>query len=409
MMLLRWSLCGAALCLGTLATATFAQGVEAVVALRDGGASKSGALLREGADGIEIQVQDGAGSHTQFLRWDQIRTLTAVGASAAREKRLAAGAMLWRGRSRLDRGDLAGARIMFTRAAESIDSSAVLARMMVQEAIARTAAVDLDRWDESLAASLTAATMRARVAVPSEWLATPSAFDADSGLILGIAPVWLDGASAKRAQQRFVAEALRARDQNEVALAQLFTLCARIAAADAGNPEKSPARVTAAAPADDGEVSKLAGQSVALEVEPALEPASFAARAAARLGVRVLTGWADAVSADAPARKRGRETLHAIARAESGAVRMWAIYGEGRSLVMEDDADKVRLGVGKMLLIPAAYGAESPRLAEAALVQSSIALARIHDDESAAVLRALHTQTTDSDRLEVQSNTGATP
>lgn len=375
--------------------------VSATVALRDGGGSKSGELVRETADGVEIKVQDDAGIHRQFLRWDQIGALTSDGANAERAQRLAVGALLWRGRSRLAHGDLEGARLMFAQASGAVEDSALLERMMVDEGIARTASVDPGRWAESLAASLSAASLRARFDVPQEWLANPSAFDAASGLILDVAPVWFDGASARRAQESLVAAADRARLENDLSRAQLCTLCARIAAADAGDAQKAPSRVSAPTQGAASEAQK--------STEVPIDPSPLAARAAAKLGLRLLTGWADAVSADAPARKRGRETLQSIARAENGEVRMWAIYGEGRSLVMEDDADKVRLGVGKMLLIPAAYEAESPRLAEAALVQSAIALARIHDDESAAVLRAMQRERNESDRNEEPSNPGAIP
>ena len=59
---------------------------------------------------------------------------------------------------------------------------------------------------------------------------------------------------------------------------------------------------------------------------------------------------------------------------------------------MESEPDDVRRGVGKMLLVPAAYGLEMPRLAEAALAQSAIALARIGDDQSAVILRRIQSE-----------------
>ncbi len=401
MMSLTGALCGIAVTLMAQSESPVAARVDARVTLRDGGGSASGELVREGADGIEIEVKDESGAHQQFFRWDQIRGLTPESADAQRAQRLAAGALLWRGRTRLEHGDLEGARRMFSQAGGALDPSAVLARMMVDEAIARTASVDPDHWDESLAASLSSAALRARFDVPKAWLGDSSAFDAASGLILDVAPAWFDGASAKQAQESLTAAADRARGENDLARAQLCTLCARIAAADAGDPQKAPSRVTSTTAVAAEEAQKLS--------DPSLDPSPLASRTAARLGLRLLTGWADAVSADATSRKRGRDTLQSIARSESGALRVWAIYGEGRSLVMEADADKVRIGVGKMLLIPAAYGAESRRLAEAALVQSAIALARIHDEESAAVLRAMHRDMNESDRDEDPSNTGAMP
>ncbi len=367
---------------------------RAVVELRDGGAKTSGTLLGEGADGIELAVESAEGSHTQFLRWDQVFSLTTPVENAARAPRIAAGERVWRGRSRLSRGDLRAAREVFQQSLEHVDRAAPISRMLVNEGLARTATAAPDLWTDSLEAALSAASWRARISVPDAWLGSHDAFDVRSGLMLAVAPAWLDGAEAKRAREQLAAAADRERLSGDHPLAQLLTLAARIAAADAGTPEKAPARVSAAPPAV-GEDPRSA--------DAMHEPASTAARAASKLGLRLLTGWADAVSADAPARKRGRETLQAIARSESGPVRMWAIYAVGRSLAMDDDADKVRSGVGMMLTIPAAYASEAPRLADAALVQSTIALERIHDDDSAAALRAMRSSRRAADQFESQS------
>ncbi len=404
---LRTVCVSATLCVVVLGASGTALSADALVVLRDGGATRTGELLREGADGVEIEVKSADGALTHFLRWDQIRTLTSDSSSAQREQRLARGAELWRARVRLARGDLPAARTLFTQASRAVDAAAVLERMIIEEGIAQTALVDEEAWAESLASNLTASVFRSRYQLPAEWIAQPHTVDARTGLLLGVAPVWLDGASAQQARESLIVAADRARVQSDLALAELLTLASRIAAADAGTPEKAPARVTTTAPAST--------QAPASTSEPertahtTLEPATLEARSAAKLAAKLLTGWADAVAADAPARKRGRDALQSIARVENGAVRMWAIYAEGRSLAMEEDPDKVRIGVGKMLLIPAAYSAEAPRLAAAALLQSSIALVRIHDDESAAVLRRLHTATDDTDRIDVQSNPGASP
>lgn len=97
-----------------------------------------------------------------------------------------------------------------------------------------------------------------------------------------------------------------------------------------------------------------------------------------------------------------------MTKSAEGKLRLWAIYAEGRSFAMESDPEEVRRGVGKMLLIPAAYGSEIPRLSEAALAQSAIALARIQDDEAAATLRRIKSEYESefSGRIEPQQGDG---
>ena len=356
------------------------------VNLRDGGSSEEATVLKESADGIEIQVgaakSDPADkSSTQFLRWDQIRSIGGDSSDVVRTRRLEIGESLWRGRIRLARGDLSGARECFLVAALGIEPTAPLLNMMVAEGIAQTASVAKDEWAMSLAAALKLSILRGRIGVPKSWIDASDPIDHDGGLILSVAPAWIDGDSAKMAQSFLVAAADRARSENDLALAQIDSDAARIAAADAGLPQPpaTKARETESASTD----SLPSGN---------FPPVTNSVKSAAKNGAKFLSLWADAVSSDAGARKKSRATLAQMIRVEEGMLRVWAVYAEGRSLVMESDPDEVRRGVGKMLMIPAAYGIEMPRLAEAALAQSAIALARIQDDESAAILRRIQSE-----------------
>lgn len=129
------------------------------------------ALLKESADGIEIQIPEAKpdtadASSTQFLRWDQIRSISGESSDIERSRRLEIGEALWRGRMRLARGDLSGARECFLIAAKGIEPSASLLRMMVAEGIAQTASVAKDEWVQSLEASLNLSVLRGRIGVP---------------------------------------------------------------------------------------------------------------------------------------------------------------------------------------------------------------------------------------------------
>jgi hypothetical protein len=282
------------------------------------------------------------------------------------------------------RGDLKGARECFLVAAKGIEPSASLLRMMASEGIAQTASVARDEWAQSLEAALKLSVLRGRIGVPKLWIDAIDPIDPidhDGGLILSVAPVWIDGDSAKSAQGFLVAAADRARSENDLALAQIDSDAARIAAADAGLPQP---------PAGKSREAQITSPDSLPSGH--LPPATNSAKSAAKNGAKFLALWADAVSSDPAARKKSRTSLAQMIRSEEGMLRVWAMYAEGRSLVMESDPDEVRKGVGKMLMIPAAYGIEMPRLAEAAVAQSAIALARIQDGESAAILRRIQSE-----------------
>ena len=374
----------AAMCAGSFCVA--AEQTLCTVNFRDGGGHKEGSVLKESADGIEIQIAGATldtadASSTQFIRWDQIRSISGDSAEPIRSRRLEIGESLWRGRTRLTRGDLRGARECFLVAAKGIEPSASLLRMMASEGIAQTASVARDEWAQSLEAALKLSVLRGRIGVPKLWIDAIDPIDHDGGLILSVAPVWIDGDSAKSAQGFLVAAADRARSENDLSLAQIDSDAARIAAADAGLPQPPEGKSREA-------------QSSFPDSLPSgnLPPATISAKSAAKNGAKFLALWADAVSSDPAARKKSRTSLAQMIRSEEGMLRVWAMYAEGRSLVMESDPDEVRKGVGKMLMIPAAYGIEMPRLAEAAVAQSAIALARIQDGESAAILRRIQSE-----------------
>ena len=356
------------------------------VDFRDGAGRKEATILKETPDGIEIQVEaaqngEAAGSYTQFIRWDQIRSISGDSAEPMRLRRLEIGEALWRGRTRLSRGDLNGARECFLLSESGIEPSAQLLKMMVAEGIAQTASVAREEWAESLKAALKLAVLRGRIGVAKSWMGTSDPVDIDGGLILAVAPAWMDGDSAKKAQSILVEAADRARTENDLALAKIQSDVARIAAADAGLPQPAAAK--------EREVSNPSPDS---NPQSDLPAATNSAKSAAKNGAKFLSLWADAVSSDPAARKKSRTALAQTSRNEEGMLRVWAMYAEGRSLVMESDPDEVRRGVGKMLMIPAAYGLEMPRLAEAAVAQSAIALARIQDDQSAATLRRIQSE-----------------
>ncbi|NBX37540.1 MAG: hypothetical protein EBR10_10040, partial [Planctomycetes bacterium] len=132
-------------------------------------------------------------------------------------------------------------------------------------------------------------------------------------------------------------------------------------------------------------------------------------RGALRKGAQLIELWADALSGDEASRKRARQQLAQLERSEEGALRLLAIYAQGRSLAAENDPEEVRRGVGRMLLIPAAHADMLPALTDAALMQSAEALTRIRDDASAGILRAARADMQEQFQASRSVETGDTP
>jgi len=339
-----------------------AVGDRMTIELRDGLGRRDVELISEDADGMKVRWGTGDATVEQTLRWDQIRGVEGGGAQPQRASWLSSGEQLWRGRSRLARGDLVAARAAFSAAsaqlAEPSNAQARLQRLMALEGLARTsAAVPNDAARVALA--LEAAALRSQFGALDAWLTGGDAFDARSGLMLRVPPAWRDAQGAAAACASLDAAAERAREAKDSIAVALLESAARIASAEAGKPRSPEAPSKSTVP-----------------------------RGPLRKGAQLIDLWADALSSDEAARKRARQGLAQFERSEEGTLRLLAIYAQGRSLAMENDPEEVRRGVGKMLLIAAAHADAIPDLTASALEQSAEALVRIRDDAAAAILRA---------------------
>lgn len=360
------------------------------VELWDGSGRVEGFLVGEGPEGISVRARDEETAPTVALRWDQVESIATPAESSERSERLALGAALWRGRTRVMRGDLAGARVEFAKALAAAPDEARVLRALAQEGLARTAEADPSSPD-SLIAALSTAASRATQPLPREWIGGGDPVDAQTGLLLGVLPAFRDGVRAQAAQVALERAAREATDSGDRVAASLLFAAARIAAADSG---------ITVAPRAGGDPQPTASEGNA---------ASGDARARGKRAVRLMEAWADAVATDPTARKRGRTTLNTLLRTLEGASRAVALYAIGRGQCMESDPDIVRQGAARMLIVAAAYEAEAPHLAAAAQAQAAIALARIGDEESAAVLRALDDSPSTSTTTSRPAGQGAIP
>lgn len=339
------------------------RGPQVTVQLRQRAGAKSGRAAVEDADGITIE-EAGSPPQRQFIRWDLVRAVdSAPGqpAPALRAERLAVGELVWRGRMRLERGDAAAAEPLLAQATAAL--------------VGQSGPLALEAWSLLLRARLALGGELADAAVlvpalragaqPVGDAPAPAALadpvDAQAGLVAAAPPAWATSAQAARASAAF--RSVASAGGPAAPIAQLY---AQIAAADAGSPEAPPARSRGAAPA----------------------PGAPAPRGALAQGMALLEAWAGAVSNDADARRRGRETLKRLSRELSSAMRGWCLYAVGRSLSMEADAKLRRTGATEMLKAAAEYGALSPILAQAAQSRAAAALDAAGDAESAASLRA---------------------
>ena len=335
-----------------------------LVELRDGAGRIEGRLNREDAEGIEVAA--GGTNPARRIRWDQIRVLKAEPAPATRARRMTCGEWLWRGRARLARSDAAAAREAFKQATALIEPEAVVLAMLAAEGRARAGALSPVRWSDSVGSALAASQLRTRRKPADPWFEGADPVDGASGLILSLPPAWIGSAFARRAASSMQAAADEARRRGDPEMAGLLEIGAAIAAADA-----APAGGTTSA------------------VPPSPKPgASSQNKPSALPGARLLALWAESVSPDPAVRAKARDAIRTMPQAGTRAIRAWAIYAEARSLTMETDPKIIRLGAGKLLLIPAAYALDCPALVDAALFQAAQALERLRDPESAAALRS---------------------
>lgn len=343
-----------------LACALSGAHAQVTVELRHQGGSREGRLVAEDNDGVTVELP-GSPPMRQFIRWDLVRSIDGGGPPpASRAARLALGESIWRGRVRIDRGDAAAAEQLLQPAAASLSRE--------------SGPLALAAWEELLRARIALGGELAEVAVRTPSLRAmarpvgdppvalpPRAepIDAQTGLVAAAPPAWASPSQAARAEAGFKALASGSRDVAPVA--QLY---AQIAAADAGHPQPPPprgARPVGSPPPPRGPLAR---------------------------GVDLLEAWAGAVSDDAEARRRGRETLRRMSRELSPAMRAWAIYAGGRSLAMESDPKQRRIGATEMLKAAAAHGALAPTLERAAESRAAEALDAAGDGASAALLRA---------------------
>lgn len=333
---------------------------QVTVTLRHQGGDRVGRIAAEDGDGITLEVP-GAPPQREFIRWDIVRSVDGGGvAPQSRAQRMALGESIWRGRIRLDRGDAAAAEPLLQAAASSLSrESGPLALAAWEELLRARIALGGELAEGAVRAPSLRASVRASGDLPVALPSRADPLDAGTGLVPSAPPAWATRAEATRAREGFQSIAASSRD-----VALLAGLYAQIAAADAGDPQPPPPR---------------GARPVGSPPPP---------RGALARGVELLEAWAAAVSNDAEARKRGRETMRRMARELSPAMRAWAIYAGGRSLAMEGDAKQRRIGATEMLKAAAAHGALAPILVRAAESRAAESLEAAGDSTSAAMLRA---------------------
>lgn len=341
--------------LATVATALVAAAAAAeTVDLRGGEASIEARSVEFRPEGLMVESAEGR----RTLAWDRVRDVRGRALTEVERGQLAVAERLWRGRSRLARGDLELARSAFESVAEEFLGPALPpseSGLIAAEGLLRTRLAAGDATG-AIVASLEAARLRAAGVRTDRFVALPPAVDDATGLAPALAPAFaVDPADPRSVEAaRVVAEAIAAwvsvRKELEPALREL-----------AGGWE-----------------SALRGESP--KPTSADSPAVRLVHAAARLAA------ADAGESD-PELLAAREGLDAAVAAmpesAAGWAGAWRAYLLGRSLARGRDPSLRREGVVLLLSIPARRTAETDLLSRVALAESIRALRGLGDPDAA--------------------------
>jgi hypothetical protein len=335
----------AVLCLAALAAGrAHAEEVER----RGSAESVSGEVTDVGAGGITLRFSRNGLERSETIPWSEVRAVRG-GSPKGLDEWLTAGEALWRGRSRVQRGDwgLAIAPLEVAAAAwlgQAPTPDGAAAALALAQAYARAG-----RLGDALPVAFEAMRqLRAGMPLP-DWAAEGGGVvDATRGLAAGAPPMALEGPDAAHA-----AAALRSFDtKGDAGLAQL-------ALATAALLEGS------AAPAPAG--GKLAEGD--------------------RQGLAFLEALRDSRSAAPETRAAARRALGGMRRALPSWADGWVRLAIGESLAMESDRASRERGAVLMVSVELSERARQPALAAAARRRAALAIEQLGDPQGAERLQ----------------------
>jgi hypothetical protein len=340
-------------CAAALVSAATAETIE----LRGGEPPVTASSVEFRPEGLVVETAGGR----RTLAWDLVRDVRGRELTAGERERLALAERLWRGRSRLVRGDAELARSAFEAVAGEYLASPLPpteSGLIAAEGLLRTRLASGDVRG-SIVPSLEVARLRASGVRTDRFGSLPPVLDEATGLAPGLAAAF-------------------ALDRSDTAAVEAARLVAdAIASWASARPDLEPRLRELAR----GWESALRGQPPAA-ITPEI-PAARLVQAAARLAA------ADAGASDPEllaAREEFESAVAAMPAPTAGWVAAWRAYLLGRSLARGRDPGVRREGVVLLLSIPARRTAETELLSRIALAESILALRGIGDAGSAARL-----------------------
>lgn len=319
--------------------------------------------------GLRVAAEQ-AGGPSRLVGWDRIKMV-----EGAEEAKAAPFATvmdeLWRARTRVERGDYAGAEPLLLKlrevyAAEDGPCAAVVAECLYRCSLdrdARGAATAAWLWWTSIADK------RGTGEKAAAWVGgttdMPAITDAMSRLSPALPPFWAQGAATEASAASIDWMSLKSRGGFAGELAGLYEKAARF---EAG----LEAEVVLAAP-----VSVDPGMMLVRDIVLA-RAGDAGARASARESLsKRIAAFATRVDA----------TSTTKAPKQPAWIEAWCRAALGRSLIREADNKSKMRGVIELLHIPARFGAEQPLLAGIALADAAVVMAEVGDGTAAAALK----------------------
>ncbi len=320
--------------------------------------------------GVRI-ASEGAGAEPRLVSWDRVKRVE--GAMAAKAQTFEGVAdKLWRARTRIERGDLAGAEPLCDELAqvyiaEHGPSASVVAECLIRCRLGRGAqgaATAAWLWWTTLQEQRAAAKAPERFAWVGGGTDLGGVVDPGMGLAPSLPPIWAPGASTNAAATSPEWARFRARTGLAAEFADLYEKGARF---EAG--------LETEVQAPDGG-SNAPGMSLVREIvisRAGDAEAREAARVALQHRLDVITARPDPTRAKAPVTPRWVEA--------------WCRIALGRSLIRETDTSMKMRGVIELLHLPARFASEQPYLAGLALADAAVTMSEAGDDVAASALK----------------------
>lgn len=304
----------------------------------------AGEVTAVGAAGLTLRFSRNGLERTETVPWSEVRAIRG-GSPQGADPWLAAGEALWRGRSRVQRGDWELAIAPLELAAKAWLGQAptpdgVAAALALSQAYARAG-----RLAEALPVAFEAMRqLRAGMPLP-DWAAQAGGVvDASRGLAASVPPMALEPADAARA-----AAALRAFDsKGDTGLANLALATAALLDGAASSPQGG-GRPT------DGD----------------------------RQGLAFLEALRDARSTAPETRAAARRALGGMRRTLPSWAESWIRLAIGESLAMESDRAARERGSVLMVSVDVSERTRQPALADAARRRAAKAIEQLGDSEGA--------------------------